>query len=381
MSDAVGPQSLIAGAGERRSIENGGDEVFNAWVMRVGVPGERLLHVANAEHRAAERIKDHLAVGSDHAKLVALNVRVPAHVNCGMDAALVLNEHGGRIFDSHGMKSAGKKAGGAARLAKEEVQGINAMAGDVEKRAAPGHGWIEKPFSSPIRIVVFQPTMTVCFGENGPADGTFEHELSGANELGKESAVVGDGEEPLMSAGRGNHGLRIGEVHRSGFFAEDVLACAKAGNGLGRMKKDRRGNVDGVNRGGEESNFEIGEDLDAGICGGLVRVACDERLQVAALLGENGRDDATARDVANSDDKPANHDLIRVNDVGGFPGPQMRGTWGTRIAERDEGLPSGYCFLRTAESFSSARMVDSSRRKSAALAGGISTWRTMYSRS
>src|ERR1035437_8710854 len=38
-----------------------------------------------------------------------------------------------------------------------------------------------------------------------------------------------------------------------------------------------------------------------------------------------------------------------------------------------------YCFLRTAVPFSPERMTFSNWRKEAALAGGISTWRTMYS--
>ena len=90
------------------------------------------------------------------------------------------------------------------------------------------------------------------------------------------------------------------------------------------MEKDRRGNVDGVNRSGQERDFEIGEDLDAGIGSGLLRIAGEQRLQAAARLRKDGRDDATARDVANSNDKPANHDLISVNDPGGFPGRAFR---------------------------------------------------------
>ena len=50
-----------------------------------------------------------------------------------------------------------------------------------------------------------------------------------------------------------------------------MLAGAESGDGLGRMKRDRRGNVDGVDGGGLESDFEVGEDLSAGISGGLLR--------------------------------------------------------------------------------------------------------------
>ena len=132
-----------------------------------------------------------------------------------------------------------------------------------------------------------------------------------------------------MSARGGEHGLRGGEIKGGGFLAEDVLAGVQAGDGLGRMERDRRGNVDGVDGGGLESDLEVGEDLSAGVGGGLLRIAGDERLQAAARLRKDSGDDAAARDVADSDDQPANHDLNSVNDFGGFPGPKI-GTWGTQ---------------------------------------------------
>jgi len=72
-----------------------------------------------------------------------------------------------------------------------------------------------------------------------------------------------------------------------------------------------------------ECDFEIGEDLSAGVGGGLFRVAGDEGLEAAARFRKDGGDDAAARDVADSDDQPANHDLISVNDLG-IPRSQKR---------------------------------------------------------
>src|ERR1039458_1284114 len=82
------------------------------------------------------------------------------------------------------------------------------------------------------------------------------------------------------------------------------------------MEKDRRGHVDGVDGGGLKSYFEVGEDLDARVGGGLFRIAGDESLEAAAWLGKDGGDDAASCDVANTDDQPANHDVISVNDLG-----------------------------------------------------------------
>jgi len=118
-----------------------------------------------------------------------------------------------------------------------------------------------------------------------------------------------------MSAGGGEHGLGIGKIESGRFFAEDVLAGVQCGDGVRRMERDRRGDVDGVNGGGVEGDVEVGEELSAGVCSGLLRIAGDERLEAAAGLGKDGGDDAAAGDVADSDDQPANHDVISVHDL------------------------------------------------------------------
>src|ERR1035437_8156340 len=235
------------------------------------------------------------------------------------------------------------------------------MAGDVEERAGTGAGRVKEPTSGLVWRIGAGPFMAVGFGQDGLTDGAFSDELAGADELGIETAVVGDGEEALMSVRGGEHGLGGGEVEGGRFFAEDVLAGVQTGDGLGRMEKDRRGHVDGVDGGGEESNFEVGEDLSAGVGGGLLGIAGDEGLEAAARLGKDGGDDAAARDVANTDDQPANHDVILIprsptaRDRGHpFLCGEMSGlVW--RMSGKAS-FSTGYCFLRTAAFFSSERM-------------------------
>src|ERR1035437_11009114 len=98
------------------------------------------------------------------------------------------------------------------------------MAGDVEERAGTGAGRVKEPASGLVWSVVAAPFMAVGFGQDGLTDDAFSDELAGADELGVETAVVGDGEEALMGAGGGEHGLGGGEGEGGRFFAEDVLA-------------------------------------------------------------------------------------------------------------------------------------------------------------
>ena len=95
LQNAVGPEGLLAGAGERRTIKDGGDEVFNARIVVVGVGGQRLFYAAKAEDGAAERVEIEFTVGSDDAKLVALDMLVTANIDSGMDALGILDEDGG----------------------------------------------------------------------------------------------------------------------------------------------------------------------------------------------------------------------------------------------------------------------------------------------
>ena len=154
MDYTVGPQGLLARASQRRSIQDGGDEVFNAWRVEVGVRGQRLFDVADAEKRATQRIEIDFGLGSDDAKLIADDARVPAHIHSGMDSGRILEEDGRCILDGHLVDGVGEKAGGASRLTEEEIEGIDAMTGDVEERASSRHEGIEEPVSGPVRIVV-----------------------------------------------------------------------------------------------------------------------------------------------------------------------------------------------------------------------------------
>ena len=121
MQDAVGPEGLLTGAGEGRCVEDGGDEVFYAGIVEVGVRGERFFQVSDAEDGAAERIEIDFAFGSDDAKLVAFNARVPADIDNGVDAGRVLDEDGGGVLDGCLVDGVGEQAGGAGRFAEEEV--------------------------------------------------------------------------------------------------------------------------------------------------------------------------------------------------------------------------------------------------------------------
>lgn len=376
MQDTVGPDGLLAWASERRAVEDGGDKVFYAGIVQVGVRGECFFVIAEAENRATQRIEIDFAVGSDDAELVAVNVRIPADIHSGVDAGGVLDEDGGGIFDGHLVGGVGEQAGGVARLAEEEVHGINAMTCGVEERASAGESGIEEPASGLVWRIVAAPFMAIGLGEYRLANGARGDELAGANELGIETAIVCDGEEALMSARGGEHGFGGSEVDGGGFFAEYVLTGMKTGDGLGSMEKDWRGNVDGVDGCGLESDVEVGEDFSTGVDRSLFGVACDEGLETAARLRKDGRDDAATRDVADTNDKPTNHNLISVNDFG-IPRSINREL---RHPEFCGGM-TVYCFLRTTAFFSSLRMTDSRWRKAEAFVGGISTCRTTYSRS
>ena len=147
MQDMIGPEDLFAGTGERHAVEDGRDEVFNAGIVDVFVRGERFLMIGDAEDGAAERIKIDFAVGSYDAELVALDMRVPANVNGGMDAGRILEEDGGGILDGRLENGVGEQAGGAGWFPEEEVHGIDAMTSCIKERAAAGFLGIEEPAS------------------------------------------------------------------------------------------------------------------------------------------------------------------------------------------------------------------------------------------
>ena len=56
-----------------------------------------------------------------------------------------------------------------------------------------------------------------------------------------------------------------------------------------------------------EGGTEIGEGYRAGISLGLVRVAGEQRAQAAARFSQDGRKNALAGDVADTDDEPVEH--------------------------------------------------------------------------
>jgi hypothetical protein len=94
------------------------------------------LYIADAENRAAQRVEIHLATGSDDAKLIPADARIPARIHRGMDAARVLNKNGRRVLYADLMNSVTEKAGGAQGFAEKEIHSVDAMAGNVVKRTA-----------------------------------------------------------------------------------------------------------------------------------------------------------------------------------------------------------------------------------------------------
>jgi hypothetical protein len=226
-----------------------------------------------------------------------------------MDAARKLDENRRRILDGDLMNGIRQDAGGAAWLAKEKIQGVDAMRGDVVERAAARPSGIEEPVFGPVRALRLQPGVAIGFGKEGLADGSLRHELPGTQELGKEPAVIRDGEEAVAGTRRGHHRLSLRVVHRGRFFAEDVFAGLKGGDGLRAVKKDWRRHVDGIDGSMAQRVLKGGESLHSRIRRGLARIAGEKRLEARAWLLKNGRNHPAGCDVSNSNDQPINHGL------------------------------------------------------------------------
>ena len=136
-----------------------------------------------------------------------------------------------------------QQAGGALRLAEEKVHGVDAMRGDVVERAAAGKRRIGEPFAARN----FKPAVAVGLSQQRPADGAFGDELFGADELGIETAVVGNAEKSArMRAPSATMLLACGKIHGHGLFAEHVLARAQGRDGGARMEGDRQRDVNGI---------------------------------------------------------------------------------------------------------------------------------------
>ena len=79
------------------------------------------------ELRVAFDIQPDLAFGPNDAELAAWDARIPAHIDNAVDTAVELYDNSRRVLDAHGVNRVGCDAGGAARTAKEEIQGVDAV--------------------------------------------------------------------------------------------------------------------------------------------------------------------------------------------------------------------------------------------------------------
>ena len=122
------------------------------------------------------------------------------------------------------------------------------MAAVIGHRPAAGLGAIEQPRSRLARLGV-EPLERRHLREHRRADLAGGEDLLHPDHRGIEAAIVGDAERHAGAAGRLDHLVALGRVHRHRFLAEDVLPCFGRGDGLLRMEADRRGDIHGVDAG------------------------------------------------------------------------------------------------------------------------------------
>ena len=187
--------------------------------------------------------------------------------------------------------------------AEQKVQNIDAVRGDVEQRAASGFGGIDQPTAAAGAV---KPHVAGEFGKHRLADRAGFEQLFRALHLGIGAAIVGHAEGLATLFRCLQHGAGLGLVHRHRFFAEHMLARAERLDGLRRVQEHWRADVDGLHCGIGESFVERRPDARA-VRSGLRGIARDEAVEAAAGFGLDGGNDATSRDVADSDDDPVEH--------------------------------------------------------------------------
>src|SRR5580704_76939 len=154
--------------------------------------------------------------------------------------------------------------------------------------------------------VFVKPTVASEFGEYGLADGAAFEQLFRAPHLGISSAIVSHAKGTSTFFRNLHHRARLGLVHSRGLLAQHMLVCAKRLDGLRRVKEDRSSNVDRLNRGIGES-FVEGCPSAYVIRRCLCRVSRDQAIQPASGLRLNRGNDATDRDIADSNYDPVQH--------------------------------------------------------------------------
>src|SRR5271169_1858809 len=113
--------------------------------MQVGVGRQKFFPIRENYFRPAQRREVQLAVGSDDAELVAVDARVPSHVDNTANLARVINQHGGVVFHSGVVNGARKMSAGALRLPEKVIQQINPMGPDVEEWTASCQRRVKQP--------------------------------------------------------------------------------------------------------------------------------------------------------------------------------------------------------------------------------------------
>src|ERR1019366_2612443 len=127
----------------------------------------------HTQFRAVQRVQPDLAFGPNDAELVAWDARIPAHIDNAVDTAVELYDNSRRVLDAHGVNRVGCDAGGAARTAKEEIQGVDAVGGNVVERTASGQRWVAQPGA----LFALEPAVAVGLRKDGLADGALRDEL------------------------------------------------------------------------------------------------------------------------------------------------------------------------------------------------------------
>ncbi len=102
------------------------------------------------------------------------------------------------------------------------------------------------------------------------------------------------------------HGLGLGVVQGHRLLAEYVALGAQRSDGLRRVQKNRRCQVDGGGVARREGTFDIGPGGNA-VGLGIGRVAGHDAGEFAARFGQDRGQNALAGDVADAGYQPGNH--------------------------------------------------------------------------
>src|SRR5437868_2704050 len=186
---------------------------------------------------------------------------------------------------------------------EKEIQDIDAVRSNVEKRATSGFHGIEQPTALARSV---EPHVIREFGNDRVADCAGFNQLLCALHLGIATPVIGDS-KCLSTLLRGlDHGASLGLAHCQWLLTNHMLARAKGGNGLRRVQKDRRSDVHSVQGRIRERLVQSapGTHVELSGFGGIARY---QSVKHAARLRLNGRNYVTSRNVSNPNHGPVQH--------------------------------------------------------------------------